>query len=219
MHKATNRVNIVIEIKIEIFSEKRGFMKKNILFIAMTIALVIPAEVQSTAREEVAAICINIVKDVAMDCLLAYSISHLNILAHEAGHVLAAKACHKSYLEIGIGGQDRNPTYITIPWFNIKLKGFLPFSGYCLIPDSNTRTKDNSLKTMIISTAGPVFGIVASLTSLILLNKYASEKYEISRGICYVLGLGNITNAIPNGDSNDGQRFYDAYKKYIALRI
>jgi hypothetical protein len=192
-------------------------MKKQILFIAMAIGLVVPIEAQPTAREQITALCISLLKDVAKDCFLAYAIAKLNTLAHEAGHALASKACHGTYSEIGIGGQRSDPTYVTIPWFNIKLKGFNPLSGYCVTPVSDTTTKDGCLKSMVVGTAGPLFGIVSSLTSFILLNKYA-DKYILSKLMCCVCATENILNSIPSVAPNDGRRVYEAYKKYRSYR-
>ena len=57
-------------------------------------------------------------------------------------------------------------------------------------------------------------GVIVSFIGLKLLNKYAPKRYRISKGMCYFSIFGDGIEMYPDRENNDGQLFYDSYKKY-----
>ncbi|MCX5922510.1 MAG: hypothetical protein NTX86_04240 [Candidatus Dependentiae bacterium] len=183
-----------------------------------------------TRVNEFASSAVKNVTSFSKDCLLAYSIGMAITTAHEVGHALMLKILFGQPFHVNIGGYNNRKPLLKLP--GLTVCGLNPAIGYTEIDLAKQQSayasnpQSSCLKRIAVNLAGPLFGTLASIASLTLLNKYhpntlkpLSIGYPISKLVsAFAIYNNTATQIIPDrAGRNDGAHAYQALRDYIWL--
>lgn len=128
-----------------------------------------------------------------VDIALAYSITMLSTIAHEAGHAAAIKLLYNETCDLNIGSYKSSDTIFKLGRINFKFPmlpiGYVKFYSY---------GKDHA-KDIAIFLSGPIMGSIAGYLCLKLLQlKYPNNAdYPLSKFIADTEVSANFLNLLP----------------------